>query len=133
MSCGAILVTSRSPPSRREAPDFATHVPCQVVSIEVTIGFGRRAQPKYIEMMGERDVLKHWIVEALDAAGGGARVVDVCKHIWNNHENELRAAGDLFYTWQYEVRWAAQMLRDAGALAAASPSRRGWWEINRSK
>jgi hypothetical protein len=81
--------------------------------------------------MIERRVLTHWIVEALDAFGG-ARVVDVCKHIWDHHEDELRAAGDLFYTWQYEVRWAAQMLRHAGTLAPAAPNRRGWWEVNSS-
>jgi len=85
----------------------------------------------YIEM-SERNVLKDWIMEALQSAGGGAQMVDVCKHIWSHHENDLRAAGDLFYTWQYEVRWAAQMLRDTGDLAAASPSRRGWWAVKQS-
>jgi hypothetical protein len=46
--------------------------------------------------MGERDVLKDWIVEALEAADGGARIVEVCKYIWSHHEHELSAAGDLF-------------------------------------
>ncbi|HEV7572477.1 MAG TPA: hypothetical protein VGQ21_13340 [Thermoanaerobaculia bacterium] len=82
--------------------------------------------------MSEREVLKDWVIDALNEQGGGARVVDVCKQIWKSRAGDLRAAGDLFYTWQYEVRWAAQMLRDEGRLERASPKRRGWWEVRRA-
>jgi hypothetical protein len=58
------------------------------------------------------------VVEALKANSGRARVVDVCRYIWNNYEQELKTSGDLLYTWQYDVRWAAQKLRNSGKLKA---------------
>jgi hypothetical protein len=54
-----------------------------------------------------------WVEEALLELGE-ATVVEVAKHIWENHEQDLRSSGDLFYTWQYAMRWAAQELRDQG-------------------
>ena len=73
--------------------------------------------------------LQELVVEALKAHNGQAGIVEVCKHIWANHENELRQSGDLFFTWQYDVRWAANQLRRNGALRAAEASPRGIWEL----
>lgn len=42
-----------------------------------------------------RSDLKKLVVE-----DGSGRVVDVCKYIWENHEDELRASGDMFFAWQ---------------------------------
>lgn len=67
--------------------------------------------------------LKPWILDALAALGGEARVVHVAKHIWDNHESELRAAGDLFYTWQYGMRWAAQELQKERKLVKLGKNR----------
>jgi hypothetical protein len=64
-----------------------------------------------------------WVVEALRANDGSATVVQVCQHIWRHHEEELRASGDLFYTWQYDVRWAATKLRKTGELRANAAGR----------
>jgi len=61
--------------------------------------------------MLSRDDFMPWVVDALRAHGGRASVVEVCRHIWTHHEKQLREAGDLFYTWQYDVRWAATKLR----------------------
>jgi len=58
-----------------------------------------------------RNDLMPWVVDALKTNGGQATVVEVCRHIWQHHEQELRAYGDLFFTWQYDVRWAATKLR----------------------
>jgi hypothetical protein len=63
--------------------------------------------------------LKDWTLEALRAIGGSGRISDICKHIWEHHEQELRSAGTLFYTWQYDMRWAAQKLQDEGKLSKA--------------
>lgn len=63
-----------------------------------------------------------WILEALRGLGGSARVTEVCKHIWTNHEADLRHSGDLFFTWQYDVRWAATKLRKARKLRANGPN-----------
>mgnify|MGYP001086020374 CR=1 FL=1 len=70
-----------------------------------------------------RDLLKDWVLQAVEAAGGEASPTDVAKHIWLHHERDLRDSGDLFYTWQYDMRWAAQKLRDQKFLVI-SPSRK---------
>lgn len=56
--------------------------------------------------------------------GGKGSIVDICRHIWENHEAELKASGDLFYTWQYDMRWAGQRLSDDRKLDP--PSGRLW-------
>jgi hypothetical protein len=68
--------------------------------------------------MATRADLEHWVLEALEALGGRARIVAICEHVWHHHEQDLRKSGDLFYTWQYDIRWAGQRLRDAGRLKA---------------
>lgn len=73
--------------------------------------------------------LQPWITEALIALGGSGTVVEVAREIWQRHEPELRESGDLFYTWQYDMRWAAQALRDTGRAKPTKGSRRGIWEI----
>ena len=57
--------------------------------------------------MATKAELTSWTIAALRALGGSAHLIDVAKWIWANHEDELRGSGDLFYTWQYDVRWAA--------------------------
>lgn len=66
--------------------------------------------------MPTRDDLWLWVHEAVAALGGEASVVDVAKEIWNAHDGDIRKSGDLFYTWQYDMRWAAQRLREQGKL-----------------
>lgn len=67
--------------------------------------------------------LKPWILDALAANGGEARIVEVAKHIWDYHEADLRSSGDLFYTWQYGMRWAAQELQKEGQLTKLGKNR----------
>lgn len=66
--------------------------------------------------MANREDLKDWVFRAVYECGGRTKVVEVARYIWKNHEQELRRSGDLFYTWQYEMRWAAQKLRNEGRL-----------------
>ena len=56
-------------------------------------------------------------------------MLDVSKSIWEAHKSELVASGDLFYTWQYDVRWAAQKLRDSGVLVRLDGDRSGLWTL----
>ncbi|MEA2819449.1 MAG: hypothetical protein QOJ86_1453 [Bradyrhizobium sp.] len=77
--------------------------------------------------MAYKDDLKDWVLKAIDAHGGEANLVQVSKFIWNNHEAELRGYGDAFYVWQYDMRWAAQYLRDEGLLVGADQAPRGVW------
>ena len=81
--------------------------------------------------MAQRADLMTWVHDALISHGGEARIVEVAKHIWEHHEADLRASGDLFYTWQYEMRWAATRLRDQGKVAAPEASPRGTWALKR--
>lgn len=79
--------------------------------------------------MVDREQLVIWVHEALTKHGGRAKVVDVAKSIWKHHENELRASKDLFFTWQYDMRWAALKLRKKGAIKPADLTPRGVWEL----
>ena len=66
-----------------------------------------------------------------DYEGGAARLVDICRHVWAHHEQELRQSGDLFFTWQYDIRWAATGLRHGGVMKPAADSQHGVWELRR--
>ena len=81
--------------------------------------------------MATRDDLCDWVIEALKANGGRARIVEICKHIWEHHESDLRKSGDLFYTRQYDVRWAGQKLRDDGTLMTAYGNRNASWALKK--
>jgi hypothetical protein len=76
-----------------------------------------------------REVLTDWVVDALRAQGGASNVKGVAKYIWDHHEQELRDSGDLFYTWQYDVRWAAQKLRKRGRIRAVNDRKNLPWEL----
>ncbi len=72
--------------------------------------------------MATRDDLQTWVLDALRELGPST-VPSIAKHIWHNHEAELRASGDLFYTWQYAMRWAGQILQQHGKLSKNGPNR----------
>lgn len=67
---------------------------------------------------------------SLENMGGSSTIIDVCKYVWENYKKEIQASGDLFYTWQYDIRWAATELRKTGRMKQAEISPRGIWEIN---
>jgi hypothetical protein len=73
--------------------------------------------------------LQDWVRSALKELGGSARLVEVSKIIWRNHESDLRISGDLFYTWQYDMRWAANRLRRDGVMKQVEASPFGVWEL----
>jgi len=80
----------------------------------------RAGAPAKLRLMHDKSVLEYWIVEALRKRGGAADLLEVCKTVWADHEHDLRSSGDLFYTWQYDIRWAGLKLRKRGVLAPAS-------------
>lgn len=79
--------------------------------------------------MATKHDLRRWVVESLADLGGSGSVVEVSKAIWAVHEAELRESGDLYYTWQYDVRWAAQTLRNEDKLAPADRNRSKPWRL----
>lgn len=79
--------------------------------------------------MATKDDLKSWTIEALRATGGELHHIRVAEMVWTLHEDELRASGDLFFTWQYDLRWAAQKLRDSGKLQKMDGRGDGTWRL----
>ena len=73
--------------------------------------------------MVTRDSMTIWVLEALEAQGGKGWPREVAKYIWDHYEKELRDSGDMLYTWQYDVRWAAQYLRNEGKLKPVNKRR----------
>jgi hypothetical protein len=80
-------------------------------------------------MMATRSDLLDWVHRAVKENGGSATLVQVAQHIWRHHESDLRRSGDLFFTWQYDMRWAATKLRELGKFRSADVSARGQWEL----
>ncbi|GKY88195.1 hypothetical protein [Sinisalibacter aestuarii] len=66
--------------------------------------------------MATKHDLTEWVIEGLNALGGEGNVAEIAQEIWERHEDDLRASGTLFYTWQYDMRWAGQNLQKAGKL-----------------
>ncbi|TES48994.1 hypothetical protein E2L07_17545 [Halalkalibacterium halodurans] len=79
--------------------------------------------------MLHKEELQHMVKEALESAGGSANIVTISKYVWSHYETELKESGDLFYTWQYDIRWAANELRRKGIMKDAEKSPRGIWEL----
>jgi hypothetical protein len=79
--------------------------------------------------MATKHDLQAWLIDALRSAGGASTIPEACAHIWRAHQDDLRGSGDLFYTWQYDVRWAAYRLRRQGRLRDVADSPRGVWEL----
>lgn len=79
--------------------------------------------------MATNDDLQRWIVDILRDAGSEMSVLEVSRAVWERHEAELRESGDLFFTWQYNLRWAAQKLRNQGVLKLQDGRRNGGWAL----
>ena len=73
-----------------------------------------------------REDLKPIILEALSSPGKRETIAKIAKFVWDNYEKDLRASGDFFYTWQYDLRWAGDGLVKEGKLDKTS--HRGMWE-----
>ncbi|BCM25316.1 hypothetical protein [Methyloradius palustris] len=79
--------------------------------------------------MATRQNMKVWVIAALKSLGGKGWPKDVAQYIWFHYETELKKSGSLLYTWQYDVRWAAQSLRNEGVLKPVYGRRDLPWEI----
>ena len=79
--------------------------------------------------MADKHDLQDWTHAALKKLGGRARLVEVARVIWEDHEPELRESGQMFFTWQYDMRWAANRLRRHGIMRQADQSPLGVWEL----
>jgi hypothetical protein len=76
-----------------------------------------------------RAIMKDWVVEALNELGGRGTILDISKHVWETHEDDIRAAGDLVNEWQYELRWSGDLLRKSGLIRSSRSNNKGIWEL----
>lgn len=92
--------------------------------------------------MKSESLLSSWIFEALGASGASASPLNVAKVVWERHERDLHAAGDLLFTWQLDLHTTADAMVTEGKLlveengdwrlpegsAVPPPVRRTWSE-----
>lgn len=71
-----------------------------------------------------------WIIEALTALNGSAKILKVKEYIWDHHGDELRDSGNLHFTWHEDIYWAATQLRAQGILKKASATPKSVWELS---
>ena len=79
----------------------------------------------------KREDLPARLYIVIEGLGGEGTLLDICKKFWEQYETELQKSGDLFYTWQYDIRWAATSLRKAGLMEEANTCEKGTWRIIR--
>lgn len=80
-------------------------------------------------MARARETMTEWVVDALQQLGGRGTILEISRRVWELHEPDIRAAGDLLYDWQYELRWAGDILRRDGVLRPTDEVPRGIWEL----
>ncbi|MEZ5017055.1 MAG: hypothetical protein R2800_08370 [Flavipsychrobacter sp.] len=75
----------------------------------------------------DRVRLATYVLEALDAFNGSAHIWEVCRYVWLNYLREELSMDDKeYYTWQYDIRWAAQLLRHDNVIVSEP---RGYWTL----
>ncbi|MBI0128942.1 hypothetical protein H3U73_01470 [Snodgrassella sp. W8124] len=65
------------------------------------------------------------VIEALKYLGGAGWL----RMSVNKYEQELKASGSMLYIWQYDLRWAAQQLRNEKKLKPVHKRRDLPWEL----
>src|SRR5262245_13132166 len=79
-------------------------------------------------MYEKKELLKSWVIEALRS--GPSDPAGVARYIWKHHYAELKKMGDTYFTWQYDIRWAANVLRRDGVMEPAPEKGRGYWRLS---
>ena len=74
----------------------------------------------------KKNELPEYLHKTLKNIGGSGTLIDVCKEFYSENEQELQNSGDLFYTWQYDIRWAATALRKNGIMLPAKENGGAW-------
>ena len=80
-------------------------------------------------MGDEVQSMRPMVIAALEYHGGTATMIEVAEFIWANNEEDLRRSGDLFFRWQYVMRWSATTLRKEGVMLTAADCERGTWAL----
>ena len=78
----------------------------------------------------KRKDLTEILEEALVSLGGEGRIVEICEYIWNNYNNDLLSSGDIFYTWQYDLRMSAkETLKAQGKVITIKDGTKSIWKL----
>lgn len=65
-------------------------------------------------------------------------MMEVFRKFWKDYKHQLSETDDIFYTWNYDIRWAATALRKQKKMKPATKkentyganvSSKGVWEI----
>lgn len=84
---------------------------------------------KYHKNIIKKTDLPDIVIEALKHYNKKSHHIDIAKYIHNNYEHILKMSGDIYYEWQYLIRWAATHLRKSGIMKNAQYSDKGFWEL----
>jgi len=79
--------------------------------------------------MKTRIDLCDWIIEALNELNGSAKITKIREHIWQHHKDDLINSGNLHFTWNDDIYWAATQLREKGVLKNAKATSKSIWEL----
>ena len=79
----------------------------------------------------DRNGIAELVTKALENLGGSAHIHDVSKELWSLLKKRgITEKDDIFYTWQYDMRWASHKLRNSGNLQKSNISNlpKGYWK-----
>jgi len=79
----------------------------------------------------DKEELVKLLEDALIANGGSGNIVQLCRWVWEHQIQHLSKNDNLFYTWQYDIRWAATKLRRMGIIKDVQQSAMGVWELTK--
>lgn len=77
----------------------------------------------------EKEDLQILLKNVLNQLGGSAPIMEVFKKFYEMYGKNLDKNDDLFYTWNYDIRWAATELRKKHIMKPINLSPRGVWEL----
>ena len=80
--------------------------------------------------MIKRKDLTEILEEALTALGGEGKIVEICEYIWGKYKDNLLSSGDIFYTWQYDLRMSAkETLKAKGKITTLKDGKKSVWKL----
>jgi hypothetical protein len=80
-----------------------------------------------------RKMMTEWVIEALQKLDGKGTISAISELVWEEHKADIRAGRELLHEWQYELRWAGDILRKNGMLKPASKTPRGVWSLSKDQ
>ena len=80
-----------------------------------------------VNIISKKD-LQNIVKETLIILNGKSNITEISKYIWKKYNYKLLMSGDIFYTWQYDIRWSGIVLKKLGIMK--KDSKRGIWELS---